>query len=299
MDKDMPFIASGAYGCIFKPHLKCSNKRYSGAVGKIFYEEKDHDYEKKVLERVNKLDPDHTFTLPLLDSCSTTNSSLEECNGINTSHSHMQLIMPYGGKGLDIILKKNLSSSKFHKLFAAMEPLMNGLILLSNNKIVHQDIKLQNLLLKDKVIYLIDFGIMETHRSVFKSSIIESNYPFFPPEYKYFAKKHKTMDIFIASFLENFLYSFKIAGKSYQLLHLIEDLLHVDMTKELKAIRPQRLPDRIDIYQTGIVFLLMYAATSYRNSFIEKFIWHLLHPDSTKRATPYEALKEYKEILDK
>lgn len=301
----MPFLGNGAYGCVFKPHLKCETREdHPAGVGKVFHYAKDFEFEKRSLERVNEIDPEHRFTLPLLGTCKTAgiykpSNAVSQCDTMNPNDQYLQLIMGYGGKSLDTILKKRISKVTYNKLFAAMGPVLDGIQTLVQHKLIHQDIKPGNLLfLKDKC-FLIDFGIMETFKKVYKSPLLSSDYPYFPPEYKRISKTHRTPDIYIVDFLANFVHTFEIAGRNIALPHLFEDVLRIDLAHELKAFYDQpkhRYPDRIDMYQIGIIFLLIYVASNQNNAKHVDFIAHLVHPNPAKRYTPEQAIRHYKDL---
>lgn len=326
----MPFVASGSYGCVFRPHLKCKDKAvYKDGVGKVFEDENEFNKEFTIQMMLKDLDPQQKFTLPILGSCITNSKPrksdmIDNCMlmDLDKKKEYNQIIMQYGGKSLDdVILNKPISYALFSKLFGIYEPLFHGLVILKNKQIVHQDIKPDNIMYHKGQLYLIDFGIMSKFDELYKNNngILRADYPYFPPEYKLFSLKHKSADHFISKFLNNFIYTIFIGGKPVNIPSLVESILQIDYDKELKELydaKPKTselktMCSKIDTYQLGITLFMMFVSARLHKivqkrttnktkviSEIKDLIKNMIHPNPYKRYDISKALEHYKRIKD-
>lgn len=190
-------IGEGSFGCVIKPAIPCKHGfKYpiKSSVSKII---RDPDYddikeENKVTRIIKQIDPQYKFFIPNLDMCTLHNipsrPDVETIEMIDNSYYYSlnnnkkdkhtckvdiktypyNIIMPYGGKTLDDILKKPKKYPKHFSLFLKnmkyyLKHLLLGLKTLQENNIVNRDIKDSNivcLLSKDKLkIRYIDFGL--------------------------------------------------------------------------------------------------------------------------------------------
>lgn len=319
----MPYLASGSYGCVFKPHLRCqdpkkepSRRRVKRAtVGKVFGKEEDFDTETRTFNLVKAIDPHDRFTLPFFGTCTTSptmhpSDNAKECPVMAEGSTYNQIIMAYGGKSLDYFaFNMRLSPRVFKRLLPRLVPIMEGIVALKNHGQVHQDIKPDNIMFQKGRMYLIDFGIMERATEIFQrgNTMLGADYPYFPPEYKLFdGGRYQSADRFIARFLDNFTFSIKIAGTHANIPALIDELLGVDLTKDLQELHasPSFDPKKIDIYQLGITIFMLYAATKPKpvpkratSINLRALIAGMIHPSPAKRLSPEEALRRLKDHL--
>lgn len=315
----MPFVASGSYGCIFRPHLKCKNKKvYKNGVGKVFEDDTEFLIEKILLEKIQKLDPEHKFTLVTLDSCKT-DANTRPSDGINNCElmdmekkkEYNQLIIEYGGKSLEtLFLRKASSPRAFLKVFRALQPLFEGLVMLSENKMIHQDIKPDNIMLHKNKLYLIDFGIMSHYENVYvpKNTLLTADYPYFPPEYKLFDKKNvRSAHHFKTQFLNNFMYTIFISGRNVNIPVLIETHMGINYDQELEELYKSFDPssakkhvNKIDSYQLGITLFMLYFASNlhieHPHQGVKDLIKNMIQPNVHKRYTIKEAYDAYMDI---
>lgn len=313
----MRFIASGSYGCVFKPHLPCQNKsKVHGTIGKVFKDDADQKTEVKIHnEIVTKVDPEQAFTLPILETCQVnasqiTNSS--SCDLIEDVDRHYQIISPDAGKSLDdIVSEKPLREAMFRNIFLAIEPLFKGLVSLVENGYIHQDIKLDNIMYHPttKKIVLIDFGIarkINKHYQHPLSSILKADYPYFPPEYKLISKNYRTVDAFIGDVLNNYTFSITIAGKVVNIPVMLRTELSMDIDEELRSLwKNKEYVDakKVDVYQLGLVLLMLWRAVKKKQALslhsegITSLIRNMINPDVRARMTAEQAYAAYKEII--
>ena len=181
-------IASGGFGCVFVPALKCKNKeREKGMVSKLFkkkYAEKEYDeivrfkpilskipnYEKYFLiNNVSLCQPEYLTENDLInyeDKCNTLIDDKITRSNINDSLDKiMSLNIPYGGKSVGTYVKQNNILEIKNKLNNALISLLtNGIVPMNKKNIYHCDLKDSNILVTDEstnklITRIIDWGL--------------------------------------------------------------------------------------------------------------------------------------------
>lgn len=195
-------FASGGFGCIFKPSIKCKTRKNKTNVGitklmKIKYAKTEY---KEIQEFKNLLDdiPNYSdyFLLDGFSLCEPdklTKEDLEkfdkkckalkkiditESNVNKSLKKLMALNMPYGGVDVgDYIEKIHMDYKKIHKMNVSLiELLKKGIVPMNEREIFHCDIKDSNILVKEESepetekensvkTRLIDWGLSTTYKS--------------------------------------------------------------------------------------------------------------------------------------
>jgi serine/threonine protein kinase len=148
-------------------------------------------------DRVKKLDPTGKFTLTPVESCKVTKTQIDvrelrKC-GKKWNGKHMfldQIIYPNGGQDL-YVLKEYTNVINIVDLLRALVPVVNGLAVLYDMNICHQDIKPDNIVynMNTKRAYLIDFGLSVMNTKIFEEdndTFTDYVYRYYPPEYSIF-----------------------------------------------------------------------------------------------------------------
>lgn len=324
----MPFIASGSYGCVFKPHLKCENKqpKSKNTIGKIFYTEEDFEYERDVNEIVRNIDPLNKFTVLYLGECETNSSyskedRVDQCQEFDvTGRPVNQLIYAYGGLSLMDYISINPGNIKdFTRIFKGLLNILEGLSKLESHGYVHQDIKPDNILigsgvnsLKSNKMYIIDFGLLDAKDRVFIPSnfdMLKYNYPYFPPEYKMYIYKND-FNKFYKEYTNNFYFGFVINGKREFLFDKfgeigITDTVIRDAYKSTKLNDIIKSPAKTDLYSFGIVVLMiliwskMLPFSSALSDEVKKYVFNIIQPCPSKRYSFAQAIQHHKKIIQK
>jgi hypothetical protein len=187
MKKGGKVIASGGFGCVFKPSLKCKGKnREKGKITKLMTERHALSEYNEIKLIKNKLDniPNYKnyFMIDDFQICipdKLENSDLKnykkKCSAlpkdditfknINKSLDKlMALNMPDGGVPVDDYIYNNTSFKEIYELNKSLIDLfINGILPMNKKNIYHCDIKDSNVLVKaqDDQIYtrLIDWGL--------------------------------------------------------------------------------------------------------------------------------------------
>lgn len=338
------FIAKGEYGCIYAPALRCAQhptrkhfpNTYHQTISKVFKSDSSFEDELKNLNHVNKIiDPSHAFTQRFDSICKIaepTKADLKDapdsCRWITTIQSK-QLILEDGGSSLSHWVEKKKHSPKmFIKLFKAFESVVKGLVVLQTKKYVHRDIKPQNLLWRPKnTVKLIDFGLMEPTKTVFKwpenDFVLSHTYEYYPIEFKIYAfwKKMKS----ISSITQQ--YVMKMVSENFESDVLWEDHMaafgisystYVDsfLTK-LKNIPSSQLQatfnsfiSSIDSYSLGITLFQLWNSLNLDSKsnntskktrtsleLIRAYIKALIIPNPFIRYDAVDSYEHYKRIL--
>jgi serine/threonine protein kinase len=322
------FLASGAYGCIFYPHLKCKDvNNIKNGVGKVFPDVDAYEAELDIVKGIEKkIDPTNKFTVSVLGSCDIhyyrATDNVSKCDLIEQDKQpsdFKQIIYKYSGKSLQSILSNKKAKGtvpKFMKLFRMFGPIVEGLEKMNKSKFVHCDIKPDNLMvIKDKM-YLIDFGILCQEDEVFtrnRINILISDYIWFPPEFKAFYFKHSSgYDKLFKRITDNFTGYSDVANALYNVLHLnVKNDFEVFYNDKVpKKHYTENFAGKVDTYSIGMVLLYLYvwsgfdkkkykrpcANSSFRNMLLN-MIKGMVQFDPRERSTCQDVLRQYKEII--
>ncbi len=195
-------IGSGGEACIFRPALKCSNKKTrASGISKLSYSrvianqwQLLQNIKKKLSVIPNYLD---YFLLNNLSTCQPNKltlkdaANLEKCkrlffdsnsnNYTDDMNNHLNqykiINMPYGGRDLSKIISSN--TLPFHTINLLLQKLLiNAIVPMNKLHINHFDIKPNNILYKNNKLKIIDFGSMNVMKNNYTFIGIEYNHPF-------------------------------------------------------------------------------------------------------------------------
>ena len=164
-------IGKGAYGCVYKPAMRCSGEtaRRPGISKLLTKSEANAEWDQTQLLR-NSLDRDMSFTVYPQSRCEPRLSpSREEETEDKASGScdipgaNSLVISPDGGVTLEKWRPLN-----GREMEVALFNLFVGLLVLHTGDLVHQDIKEDNALVKEGRARWIDFGMMRNLNEMFQ-----------------------------------------------------------------------------------------------------------------------------------
>lgn len=251
----MVLIGEGTYGKVYRPPLPCKGKQVRGRlVGKVFEDDDEFIEEVKIANQIENINSGHIFSVPMYETCP----------------ENLQILYKDGGMDLYDYINDE-SPTKFMTIMNNIKYMLRGLEIMAQNKLVHQDIKLENLVFNGKKLYLIDFGLMTSFAKVYKNKeFLKYDYLPFPPEYKYEAfGAGKFKDIFMSHLKTHRI--FRLLKKIYP--DYMDDLNAIDSTNAAK----------IDIYSLGIVLLQLYKWYGKQNMKVQKLILGMICFDPKKR----------------
>lgn len=252
----MVLIGEGTYGKVYRPPLPCKGQQIRGKlVGKVFEDDEEFKTQVGIAKRIERINSAHIFSVPMYETCP----------------ENLQILYKDGGMDLyDYIHEPKNNSSKFMLIMKNMKFMIKGLQVLIDNELIHQDIKLENLVFNGHKLYLIDFGLMTTFAKVYKQKeFLKFDYLPFPPEYKYSLYGNKFKNIFLNHLKTHRI--FRLIKKIYP--SYLEDLKAVDSTDVTK----------IDVYSLGIVLLQLYHWYGKKNTKVEELIIGMIRFDPKKR----------------
>lgn len=182
-------LASGGFGCVFSPALKCknSNKREKNTVSKLMTLKNANEEYNEIKNIRHKLVeiPNYTeyFLIDNYTLCEpskltkTDLSNFNKCSALkkqnltqkNINHSLDKLLslnMPYGGVTIEDFVSNSKNYNQFKQLNNHLIQLLkNGIIQMNERNIYHSDIKGSNILLDDQdknkgmIVRLIDWSL--------------------------------------------------------------------------------------------------------------------------------------------
>jgi serine/threonine protein kinase len=269
---NITLLGSGSFGCVISKPI--SNKNYiikeyipyhdidNNDIGKIYINgEKYFNDELDILLKIKKIDPFNYFTVKLKSAFNFYGNiiakekhllkMLKVKNSI-INETFFQIILENGGVHLDDDDLDSIPYKKFLKLF---ERFLQGMIKLNENKLVHGDIKLDNILISKTKINLIDFGQMLSAKDVYNKEYyrrLSYIYSVYPPEF------------FIASIL------LKCKNNIYKKLDNVLDIM-----KKKEYFDKINIPKKIhEFYYSGIKKFIKdiksRRLTNYNDIFTEK-----------------------------
>lgn len=193
-------IDSGTYGCVINPPFDQKQNIYevilpyknkeSSDIAKIYKDGADEfNDEFELLEKVQTIDPKNEFTTKMkgamiIDGETINDATISSCltKKKEARKYYYQLILENGGVRTD--KSYSLTYPDFLRKFKVF---LKGMLKLQSKNFVHMDIKPANVLISDKKINLIDFGLMTTANKLFtsdnKHALGYLEYPYYPPEF--------------------------------------------------------------------------------------------------------------------
>lgn len=206
------FLYSGAYGCSFKPALRCtgSNTRKNGYISKIINSDEGAK-EWNVASTVRGLNRGFNYFVYPDEQCSPAKANAsDEVHKCSLKYKNPILLQsPYGGVDLQHIVVPNEDIPAF---FQGFLNIFDGVALLHKNKYVHKDIKLPNIVgLKQTdgtyLLRLIDFGLSRQFSQVMNDPDVE-NYAYWPYDMRFLKDEFLPSQQDIDAFLEGSKYFF-------------------------------------------------------------------------------------------
>jgi serine/threonine protein kinase len=317
---------------VFSPTLPCNTKKVpirkgkkgERTVGKVFFDEVDFNKEVNLSTKVAQIDKAGKTMLVPLSTCKTTDKivrkhpAAKECTAIDPMRdpesTAYQLIMPYGGVGMNEYLR-NHPPLKLSYFLDIITPLFDGLLMLSKNKVCHQDIKTSNILItpNKKAIY-IDFGLMLSFDDMYsEKNLGRLKYSYFPypPEYKvaYLIYKKCSDCSIIDEVRQNIVKFGETRESAYHYYFSVPEIemnviaFHTYISRKAKKKDifelMHKYSNRVDVYGLGTALVDASRHIHLPSKFKEEwimFVRGMIHPDVRKRFSPKKAHRAFRRL---
>lgn len=150
-------LDSGGYGCVYYPGIDCNGKEITEQMVSKIVNDRSAQREINNGKLVKKIKNYKDHFLPVENYCNVTKHlPIKKCSVLKGISKYKIMYVPY---------KKSIPHKlEFNELY---HTLLTSIQLLIKHKIVHFDIKHDNVIIADKV-YILDFGISISMQSVYK-----------------------------------------------------------------------------------------------------------------------------------
>ena len=348
--------------CVFKPKVPCPGKRKnkSHITKVVLTDKKEYEREKKMNEKIKRIKSYKEWALIFDEFCDILDEEefkkhdkdITLCNEALFPDGYWgyqkqlmekfgkMLTGEYGGITFENYFNTTFSrvddASVFFDLFAefvsSLQPLFLGLVEMKKHKMVHCDVKDNNIVYDDEkhLMKFIDFGLTNTidNHEFFDKRVMgeffnDRLYVWYPLEFlMYYANKNGQIDTDIKSSL----HMLSRPGTDYyvfvhEFIHLLKGndfdkyKIHNNILQDIRKneISEKEILQKVDIYGLGFVLLLhlinylknmdtpiikQVLKNELFNDFMNLFI-RMIDPDVKKRITPEEAYDMYMSLSQK
>jgi serine/threonine protein kinase len=319
------FLSKGSYGCVFNPPMQCVGKNSGhantnkGVVGKIFEDKQDYEEEVHAYQLVQKLDPEHKWSLPLLNACEVDMDKMRDDDEVNKcpfmvadrGHMYFQLVIPYGGQTLWDMFREQNPGISIQWLLTFLEQVLVAISAIAQQGYTHLDIKPMNILISGKHVYMIDFSLLQKHEDVYKDDnmfLMKAKYIWYPPEFYMYAtlKSDPNPDVNVRSTKSLYIYDIPKYGvfateAEYEGQVKAAQRFLKYLMKDGRFRKDQELMSKvarqIDVYSTGVTFLNLYQSLGYHNETVSKILKGMVNADPRRRWTSERALRAVRAVL--
>lgn len=176
--KDIEYkpVGNGNFGCIYKPPIPCIDPKddpslYDNLVMKYMTDESAKE-ELKIADLLHPIDPNYNYFIYLTGKKCKVVSKKEDlkkngCKIIKLKENYQGYMIPYGGIPFEDFSQNYPDLVSIPNYWNIFKQLFKAIQILHNEKIIHMDIKDDNILVKsDLHARLIDFGISFSYKGL-------------------------------------------------------------------------------------------------------------------------------------
>lgn len=325
-------ISKGSYGCTVNPPYnnfeeiiipyKDKSKNDIGKIYKTSNDAKNEFYsELKILLKIQEIDKNNIFTVKLkganlINKNNINSTSIRHCifshNTVSNDNDNdndmcYQIILENGGDIIHHI--KKISFLKFIKMF---KNFLIGIKLLHDNNLIHNDMHELNILISNKKLNLIDFGLSRNIDTFFSKNNHNwgTQHLYFPPElficyhlYNYKDDKElfikKLVILFNSKILKKFIYEYNdgshtdMAQTSNSIKSFISNIILNN--KGFDDVYNKELVYKKDVYSLSyfIFYIIKYNKDTYTTNELSILyeIFYMMHnQDPFKRSSISELI---------
>ena len=301
------FVGAGAFKCVIEPAIPCDGKKLPKGYVSAIATYKELRNEQKTYSIIQKVDPQHKFTLKPPQVCELKNQITvlnhpvinNNCRGIVDYYEMSSgddiagnMVMKREGISVGNIKFGSLSSYKRNKMIRALPQLVEAIIAINRVGYAHYDIKTDNILYdsKQNKYILIDFGISAPVGDGYTNDYFKQPYSFWPPD---MTDNYMT----ITNSIERKLLSYDPKFKQWFYENMTAAKQH--MLKNPKDyIKVAK--NKVDVYSLGIAFFRIGMETMSPRmfrKFVIDVITPMIDPNAYYRVNAKEALSLLNEFL--
>jgi len=299
-------------------------------VGKLMANREDVKAEIESAALVLEADPLSEFTIAPIGSCNVVAkmSDLDNCDSVTKklkkrlekSNHIPQLVVEDGGRDLAYHMMK--ADTSVITILRAAKRLVKGLIAFKEHKIVHMDIKPENVVFNGTSLKLIDHGLMMAvdctfYKRLRSFGMFHYSYPWYPPEFDWLSKIEMGRKNFKSDEENTDIRECITVTRIPKVdTHRERDLAHMD--RKLKdilsppmesmyrymSISKKMFWSKIDVYSLGITLGEFFAEkrghhgmTPHQVDAFVEWVSGASHFNVFKRFTPEESYASYKLIF--
>ena len=301
------FVGAGAFKCVIEPAIPCDGKKLpKGYVSAIATHEELRN-EQKTYSIIQKVDPQHKFTLKPPQVCELKNQITvlnhpvinNNCKDIVNYYEMSRgddvtgnMVMKREGISVGDIKFSSLTDYKRNKMIRALPQLVEAIIAINRAGYAHYDIKPDNILYdsKQNKYILIDFGISAPVEDGYSKNYFKQPYSYWPPD---MTRNYMTITNSIGDKLLTYDPKFRLwfmqnmTAAKQNMLKNSKDYIEVAKNK-------------VDIYSLGIAFyrlgMKIMPPRTFRK-FVIDVVTPMVDPNAYYRADGKEALSLLNEFL--
>ena len=338
-------IATGSDSCVFIPNFPCkrNGKVDENRISKIVYDvsaEEDSQYEKEMNEAIQRIKGYSSWAIIFDQFCKPLpkevlmeydKKGINKCIGDNSyiqgifDESSYMMNGIYGGETMDDYITDTFQNhgmsvserdKQFLELMKMMEPLFLGLKKMKEHKIIHNDIKQNNIVVHDGVFKFIDFGLSGkfSNKQHFKQRSLDELrsdriYIYYPLEYLLFYTSGKELEDEIWRVENKYeRYNYEYFNNIHSMFGLSGFDIYAGTVYELKQkkINRDKMIQGIDVYSLGILIPLLFLDKGKlfkkESQMIIDFynlFGRMISPLSKNRISAENAYKEFQSLLNK
>ena len=213
-------LGQGGYGCVFYPKLKCdgrSTKNYK-YVSKLQIYSREIERELRIGKKLKEVPKHYLHFAVILDTCSVNinsflkNSAVKECEVVQKRPKENYILSKITYiKGSDLKdYYNNINHEATYLLITLNEYyyLINSLQILLHEKIIHFDIKFENIMqdVNNKIPIIIDFGLsFYFPEQVSDLKILKDYFYIYAPDYYIWCPEIQYISLIVNNFKEGML----------------------------------------------------------------------------------------------
>lgn len=308
-------IGKGGKNCVVKPAVKCLEKdSIVNVISKLIKEKDFHTTEKKINKILKKIDKNKKYFIYNKKYCRVKTQKLlsrkqkdfkltskydnlfedyEPYCQIEPNTNYINIIQEYGGNTLNDLIQLNKLHNIQPHILKIFKHLLKALQLLHNNNIIHRDIKVDNIIIKNYLPRIIDFNNAVQLSQIEEILPITGNYYYNIPLDNLILNaidnsitKGETLTLKKISEIKKICLSkykniIVFTKNDEQVDKLISIMINRIKSPEFLEYYKNEYLQKVDIYSLGILFKMILQKLNIKGKKLNKMVSHMikLNPD--------------------